>query len=261
MATARAADAHGERRPRCTASPRRSRSTATVTARASRRPLRPDQARLPPLGADDRHRHRLLRRVPRLRAPASPPGHRRRLRHVRGDDRPHVADQQPVQHCAATSSPRSTPARSRCTSGRASGTRIEVTEQWIKEVEDFVKRDHRRGRPPAHPVGARRDRRLVGRLHAQLRPDGRRRQDPALTPSGITRPRSTSTCCGPPSNSNPKFNKDLEFAFDAGGMVRAAMNEGKSTPISIRVTGKNQKTAHTIATAIRNEVATDRRGR
>ncbi len=34
---------------------------------------------------------------------------------------------------------------------------------------------------------------------------------------------------------------DLEFAFDAGGMVRSAMNEGKSTPITIRVTGKDQK--------------------
>lgn len=47
---------------------------------------------------------------------------------------------------------------------------------------------------------------------------------------------------------------DLEFAFDAGGMVRSAMNEGKSTPISVRVTGKNQKTAYQIASAIRDEV-------
>ena len=47
---------------------------------------------------------------------------------------------------------------------------------------------------------------------------------------------------------------DLEFAFDAGGMVRSAMNEGESTPISIRVTGKNQEVAHKIATAIKNEV-------
>jgi multidrug efflux pump subunit AcrB len=47
----------------------------------------------------------------------------------------------------------------------------------------------------------------------------------------------------------------LEFAFDAGGMVRAAMNQGKSTPISIRVTGKDQKTAHAIATAIEHKVA------
>src|SRR5207244_73194 len=32
---------------------------------------------------------------------------------------------------------------------------------------------------------------------------------------------------------------DLEFAFDAGGMIRSAMNEGKSTPLNIRITGKN----------------------
>jgi multidrug efflux pump subunit AcrB len=47
---------------------------------------------------------------------------------------------------------------------------------------------------------------------------------------------------------------DLEFSFDAGGMVRSAMNEGRSTPISVRVTGKNEKVAHKIATAIKNEV-------
>ncbi len=52
---------------------------------------------------------------------------------------------------------------------------------------------------------------------------------------------------------DPAFN-DLEFAFDAGGMVRAAMNEGKSTPISIRVTGKKLEVAHKIATRIKNEV-------
>ena len=48
--------------------------------------------------------------------------------------------------------------------------------------------------------------------------------------------------------------RDLEFAFDAGGMVRSAMNEGKSTPISIRVTGKQQSVAFKVATAIKNEV-------
>ncbi len=47
---------------------------------------------------------------------------------------------------------------------------------------------------------------------------------------------------------------DLEFAFDAGGMVRSAMNEGKSTPLSIRVTGKNSKVAQTIAQAIKLRV-------
>ncbi|WP_165073326.1 efflux RND transporter permease subunit [Paludisphaera rhizosphaerae] len=42
-----------------------------------------------------------------------------------------------------------------------------------------------------------------------------------------------------------------DFGFDAGGLVRGAMNEGKSTPINIRVTGKNQKTARAIAEQIR----------
>ncbi|HYT87437.1 MAG TPA: efflux RND transporter permease subunit [Gemmataceae bacterium] len=47
---------------------------------------------------------------------------------------------------------------------------------------------------------------------------------------------------------------DLEFAFDAGGMIRGAMNEGKSTPINIRITGKELKEAHKVAEAIREEV-------
>ena len=47
---------------------------------------------------------------------------------------------------------------------------------------------------------------------------------------------------------------DLEFAFDAGGMVRSAMNEGKSTPISIRVTAKDQKIAHRVASMMRSEI-------
>jgi multidrug efflux pump subunit AcrB len=51
------------------------------------------------------------------------------------------------------------------------------------------------------------------------------------------------------------FN-DLEFAFDAGGMIRGAMNEGKSTPINIRITGKNLEKAHKVAEAIREEVKT-----
>ncbi len=52
-----------------------------------------------------------------------------------------------------------------------------------------------------------------------------------------------------------KSFSELEFAFDAGGMVRSAMNEGRSTPISIRVTGKRQSVAHEIASAIKNEVS------
>ena len=39
----------------------------------------------------------------------------------------------------------------------------------------------------------------------------------------------------------------LVFAFDAGGMIRGAMNEGKSTPINIRIRSKNLKVAHKVA--------------
>lgn len=52
---------------------------------------------------------------------------------------------------------------------------------------------------------------------------------------------------------NPSY-QDLEFAFDAGGMIRGAMNEGKSTPINVRIAGKNQAKAYQIADAIRREV-------
>ena len=48
---------------------------------------------------------------------------------------------------------------------------------------------------------------------------------------------------------------DLEFAFDTGGMIRGALNEGKSTPINIQVTGKNQLRSSLIADAIRARVS------
>jgi multidrug efflux pump subunit AcrB len=46
----------------------------------------------------------------------------------------------------------------------------------------------------------------------------------------------------------PPFTRDrLEFAFDAGGMIRSAMNEGRSTPINVRITGKDLRKAHRVA--------------
>ncbi len=53
--------------------------------------------------------------------------------------------------------------------------------------------------------------------------------------------------------STPSFG-DLEFAFDAGGMIRGAMNEGKSTPLNVRITGKKLKKTWQVADAIRKEV-------
>ena len=47
----------------------------------------------------------------------------------------------------------------------------------------------------------------------------------------------------------------FEFGFDSGGMIRSALNEGKSNPIRIRVVGKQQKLAHEIASSIKQEIA------
>ncbi|HWA97791.1 MAG TPA: efflux RND transporter permease subunit, partial [Pirellulales bacterium] len=47
---------------------------------------------------------------------------------------------------------------------------------------------------------------------------------------------------------------DLEFAFDAGGMIRGAMNEGRSTPINIRIEANDLAKGREIAVAIEREV-------
>ena len=134
-----------------------------------------------------------------------------------------------------------------------SGTRIEITERWIKQVEDFV-REHIEAEdlqlvlseigvtpdwsaaytPNAGPMDAVVKVQLSAERHHSA-------QEYVHRLRGAFR-------------SDPRFGKNLEFAFDAGGMVRSAMNEGKSTPISIRVTGKDQKVTHRIATAIKDEV-------
>src|SRR4029077_12108016 len=53
---------------------------------------------------------------------------------------------------------------------------------------------------------------------------------------------------------DPSF-RELEFAFDSGGMIRSAMNEGKSSPINIRLSAKNTKQARAIAESMKREVA------
>src|SRR5262245_11960481 len=47
---------------------------------------------------------------------------------------------------------------------------------------------------------------------------------------------------------------ELETAFDAGGMIRAALNEGKSAPIAIQITGKNLATTYEVAQAMQSEL-------
>ena len=48
---------------------------------------------------------------------------------------------------------------------------------------------------------------------------------------------------------------DLEIAFNAGGLIQSALNEGRPTPINIRVTGKKIEESHHIADLIRRQIA------
>ena len=122
--------------------------------------------------------------------------------------------------CAANSSPKSMPAPSRCPSAPPRGTRIEVTEKRIVEGRGGPPQDDRRrsgaghqrdrrrrptGRPPTRPT--------PGRWTPSSRSSSRRERS--------DRPRSTSHACREAFTKDPQF-ADLEFAFDAGGMIRSA---------------------------------------
>lgn len=52
---------------------------------------------------------------------------------------------------------------------------------------------------------------------------------------------------------DPKF-RDLEFSYDAGGLIRGAMNEGKSTPLNVRIKAKDLAQAHKLAEAVESAV-------
>jgi multidrug efflux pump subunit AcrB len=133
----------------------------------------------------------------------------------------------------------------------ASGTRIEETERRIARVEAFVRKAIGRDlqiiiselgvvadlsaayTPNAGPMDA------VVKIQL-LHDRGRSAQDYVrMLRRGFSEAREFA---------------DLEFAFDAGGMIRSAMNEGKSSPINIRISGKNSAQSRRIAEAIQAKV-------
>lgn len=48
---------------------------------------------------------------------------------------------------------------------------------------------------------------------------------------------------------------DLEFGFETGGLIRAAMNFGKATPINVRLTGRDLPQLRRIGEQVRDQVA------
>ena len=133
-----------------------------------------------------------------------------------------------------------------------SGTRIEVTNQRIAEVEEFVRKEI-----PKHDLEL-----IISELG--VTPDWSAAYTPNAGPMDanvkiqLTAERTHSAQeyvlkLRHAIQKEARF-ADLEFSFDAGGMVRGAMNEGKSTPLNVRVTGKNQGSALKVAEAIRDKV-------
>ncbi len=131
----------------------------------------------------------------------------------------------------------------------SSGTRIEKTEERIAEIEAFIKKTI-----PEHDlelyiseIGVNAD------WSAAYTPNSGPMDAVVKVQLKEHRSRSAQEYVHDLRTGlakDPRF-RNMDFAFDAGGLVRGAMNEGKSTPINIQVTGKNQKTARAIAERIR----------
>jgi multidrug efflux pump subunit AcrB len=132
------------------------------------------------------------------------------------------------------------------------GTRVENTEKFIAKVEDFI-----REKIPEHDLQM-----IVAEMG--VTPDISSAYTPnagpmdALVKVQLNEHRSHSAqdyvrILRSGFAKEPRFAQ-LEFSFDAGGMVRSALNEGKSSPLTIRVTGKDQKLAYQIAENIKADV-------
>jgi multidrug efflux pump subunit AcrB len=132
-----------------------------------------------------------------------------------------------------------------------SGTRIEVTEQRIADVEKFVQNTL------GHNMEL-----IISELG--VTPDWSAAYTSNSGPMDsivkvqLTHDRDMSAqecvhLLREGFRKDPHFS-DLEFSFDAGGMIRGAMNEGKSTPINVRIAAKDLEKARQVAEAIQRDV-------
>jgi len=133
-----------------------------------------------------------------------------------------------------------------------SGTRIEVTNQRVDAVEKFL-----REQIPEHDLEL-----IVSEIGVTADWSAAYTQNAgpmdAIVKIQLTEHRTKSaqeyaSKVRAAVTKEPRFS-DLEFAFDTGGMIRGALNEGKSTPLNIRVTGKNLAKPAQIAAMIRTKV-------
>src|SRR6185437_4975811 len=163
-----------------------------------------------------------------------------------------------------------------------SGTRIEVTEGYIEAVESYIKKKlgtdleiviseigltadwSAAFTPNAGPMDTVMKVQLTAnrKLSAQDAVHVLRRgvvEDPDFQQllndvyqRRMRKPRTEDERLTPDT---PAFSRtNLEFSFDAGGMIRSAMNEGRSTPINARITTKDLVKARKVADRILSDV-------
>ena len=132
-----------------------------------------------------------------------------------------------------------------------SGTRIEETEEKIARVEQFVK--DKTGADLELVIS---ETGLTPNWSAAYTPNAGPMDSVVKVQLKSERSRSAQECVHLLRQgfaADPQFS-DLEFAFDAGGMVRSAMNEGSSSPLNVRITAKNMKKARKVAERMLSEV-------
>jgi multidrug efflux pump subunit AcrB len=132
------------------------------------------------------------------------------------------------------------------------GTRIEVMEGRIADVEKFIR----------ETIGQADVETIISEIG--VTPDWSAAYTPNSGPMDAVvrvqlepkRSRSAQDCVKLLRSGfarNGKFT-GLEFSFDAGGMIRGAMNEGKSTPINIRIESDTLQKARDVAHNIQEQV-------
>ncbi|MCC6581097.1 MAG: efflux RND transporter permease subunit, partial [Phycisphaeraceae bacterium] len=135
-----------------------------------------------------------------------------------------------------------------------SGTRVERTEEAVEQVEKFIRQSI-----PEHDLEM-----IVSQIGVS--PDISSAYTPNAGPMDAIvkvqlrehRTRSAQEYVQVLRTGfagDPKF-RELDFSFDAGGMVRSALNEGKSSPLTLRITGKDQKLSYRVAELLKRDVAT-----
>ena len=131
------------------------------------------------------------------------------------------------------------------------GTRIEITEKRIEAVENFV---HDKVGDDVETIIS--EIGVVADWSAAYTPNSGPMDSVVRVQLTHDRHRSAQEYVQTLREgfANDSRFSDLEFSFDAGGMIRGAMNEGKSTPLNVRITGKRLKEASLVAEAIRKEV-------